>query len=166
MVANGFKVQEEEQKEGTVLLKNDNDALPLKKGSKVSVFGVTSAAPFYGASGSGGINTTEAIGWYDAFAGKYHDETHLKNTDMAQGDVLLEVNPELKTEYTAWSKNNAYKASSSTTKVQIGDVPWDVVQAGEGYAQIPTYNEAGIFIIKRTGGEGYDLPATSGKNAQ
>ncbi|MBQ7324094.1 MAG: glycoside hydrolase family 3 C-terminal domain-containing protein [Clostridia bacterium] len=165
LVANGFKVQEEEQKEGTVLLKNDN-ALPLKKGSKVSVFGVTSAAPFYGASGSGGINTTEAIGWYDAFAGKYHDETHLKNTDMAQGDVLLEVNPELKDEYTAWSKNNAYKASSSTTNVKIGDVPWDVVQAGEGYAQIPTYGEAGIFIIKRTGGEGYDLPATSGKNAQ
>ena len=44
VVYNGFQIQEEEQKEGTVLLKNDNNALPLAKGSNVSVFGVAGAA--------------------------------------------------------------------------------------------------------------------------
>ena len=62
LVAAGLELQEREQAEGTVLLKNDNNALPLAKGSNVSVFGMTGAFPFYGASGSGGINTTEAIG--------------------------------------------------------------------------------------------------------
>lgn len=166
LVAGGFKVQEEEQAEGTVLLKNDNNALPLRKGSNVSVFGVTGAVPFYGASGSGGINTSEAIGWYDAFAGKYHDADHLKDT--AQGEVLLNVNPKLAESYTEWgtTKNGPYTPSSSTTSVKIGDAPWDVVQGSEGYNDIASYGDAAIYIIKRTGGEGYDLPATSGKNAQ
>ena len=45
VVYNGFQIQEQEQAEGTVLLKIDNDALPLLKGSKVSVFGVAGAHP-------------------------------------------------------------------------------------------------------------------------
>ena len=175
LVAAGLELQEREQAEGTVLLKNDNNALPLAKGSNVSVFGMTGAFPFYGASGSGGINTSEAIGWYDAFRGKYHDEDHLKDT--AQGEALLNINEKLAEQYLKWgtkvSKDDpgpdyvdAYVPSSSTTKVNIGDAPWDAVKATDGYADIATYGDAAIYIIKRTGGEGYDLPATSGQNAQ
>ncbi len=165
VVMNGFKVQEEEQKEGTVLLKNDNNALPLAKGAKVSVFGVTGAAPFYGASGSGGINTSEAIGWYDAFRGFAHTNADAPK-EKVQGEKLLDINEKLATEYTDWAKNNSYKPSSSVDSVKIGDVPWSVVQAGEGYADVQQYGDAAIYIIKRTGGEGYDLPATSGANEQ
>ena len=57
LVAAGFEVQERQEAEGAVLLKNDNNALPLAKGAKVSVFGITGAAPFYGASGSGGASS-------------------------------------------------------------------------------------------------------------
>lgn len=171
VVYNGFQIQEEEQKEGTILLKNDNNTLPLAKGSKVSVFGVTGASTFYGASGSGGINTKEAIGWYDAFRGYSHSDRN-NPTSKVKGDVLLDINEKLATDYTNWldSKHSSYSASytpsSSASKVNIGDVPWDVVKQSEGYKDIATYGKSAIYIIKRTGGEGYDLPATSGTNEQ
>lgn len=172
LVYNGFQVQEKEQAEGTVLLKNDNDALPLSKGAKVNVFGITGADPFYGASGSGGINTTDAIGWYDAFAGMAYTDPENPNVKQ-QGEVLLDANPKLKSDYgtngrpaTGWLANSAYKHSSNVSSVNIGDVPWDVVKTGEGFADVEKYGDAAIYIIKRTGGEGYDLPATSGKNEQ
>ncbi len=95
LVYAGFQIQEKVQAEGTVLLKNENNALPLARGSKVSVFGVSSALPFYGASGSGGINTTDAISWYNAFRGFYHDPEDPK--EKLQGTKLLDINEELAT---------------------------------------------------------------------
>ncbi len=178
VVYNGFQIQEEEQKEGTVLLKNENNALPLKKGSKVSVFGVSGAYPFYGASGSGGINTSEAIDWYKAFEGYSHSDPKAPK-ELVKGETLLELNPGLCNDFTAWGKGSAggwgrpasadfpeYYPTSSAGKVHIGDVPWNVITATEGYKSIPEYGDAAIYIIKRTGGEGYDLPATSGASAQ
>ncbi len=170
LVASGFEIQERQEAEGAVLLKNDNGALPLQKGANVSVFGITGAAPFYGASGSGGINTSEAIGWYDAFRGMYRDIDHIK--EKGQGDVILNINEKLAEFYTNATNKNAegynadYVPSSSTTKVNIGDVPWDVVANSEGYQDVAAYGDAAIYIIKRTGGEGYDLPATSGRHEQ
>ncbi len=165
VVYNGFQVQEEEQKEGTILLKNDNDALPLEKGSNVSLFGVTSAVPFYGASGSGGINSTEAVTWYDAFRGYSHSDIN-DPTAYIKGETILNINEQLATDYTNWSANSEYAPSSSASTVHIGDVPWNVVETSDGYSAIDEYNEAAIYIIKRTGGEGYDLPATSGASSQ
>ena len=163
LVANGFKVQEEEQLEGTVLLKN-NGALPLAKGSKVSLLGNACADPFYGASGSGGINTSEAVSWADAFRGKYRNQENIKT--FAQGDPYFQLNEQLCKDYANWMKNEAYKPSSSTVRVQIGDVPWNVIEGSDGGVVMEDYSDAAIMIIKRTGGEGYDLPATSGKSPQ
>ena len=53
--------------EGTVLLKNDG-TLPLKKGTKVAVFGTNTDANFYaGGGGSGGSNTTDIMTYAKAF---------------------------------------------------------------------------------------------------
>lgn len=170
VVYNGFQVQEEEQKEGTVLLENKDNALPLAKGSNVSVFGITGALPFYGASGSGGINQKEAIGWYDAFRGYAHSNPDAP-AENVKGDTLLNINESLATDYTNWSDkknaaNESYLPASSAAEVNIGDVPWATVQTSDGYKQVNQYGDAAIYIIKRTGGEGYDLPATSGSNEQ
>ena len=164
LVRNGFKVQEEEEAEGCVLLKNDNNALPLAKGSKVSLFGVTGALPFYGASGSGGINTKEAIGWYDAFRGINHEGKDPKAIN--QGEKIFDLNEKLANDYATWSKDKAYAPASSITNVNIGDVPWATVEQSEGFKDVATYGDAAIYVIKRTGGEGYDLPATSGTFSQ
>ena len=157
----GYLIQIEEQIEGTVLLKNDG-ALPLAKGTKVSLFGNAANDPFYGASGSGGINSSDSISWLQAFAGNYlSKEDPKKNTGLkTDGEVYLNVNQSLIDSYS----KAATKASSKQTEVVIGDMDWQDIQQKAGYNNIPEYNTA-IMIIKRTGGEGYDLPATSSTTA-
>lgn len=63
----GAKMTEEAMAEGAVLLKNDNNALPIASGSNVSVFGITSADPIYGGTGSGSVDTSKAVDYYTAF---------------------------------------------------------------------------------------------------
>ena len=52
----GNKVTEEICEEGMILLKNENNALPLRKNTKVSVFGKNSVNLVYGGSGSSVLN--------------------------------------------------------------------------------------------------------------
>lgn len=155
----GYLVQLEEQTEGTVLLKNDNNTLPLAKGSKVTLFGNAANSPFYGASGSGGINSGDSISWQQAFQGSYiSQETPKKN-----GGLLTADEPYLVINNDFWSSyfgSGFSSASSGQTNVRIGDRAWSTVPALNGYNSFSEYNTA-IMIIKRTGGEGYDLPATT-----
>lgn len=58
-LAQANALNEELAGEGMVLLKNE-DALPLAKGDKVSVFGKNSVNLVYGGSGSGGGNNASA----------------------------------------------------------------------------------------------------------
>ncbi len=54
------------ESEGIVLLKNEDDILPLKN-KKVNVFGAASCAiAFAGAAGSGAVRSSDAVGFYDA----------------------------------------------------------------------------------------------------
>ena len=56
--------------EGCVLLKNDDKALPLKKGEKVSVFGRIQFDYYKSGTGSGGaVNTRYVTGILDALKG-------------------------------------------------------------------------------------------------
>lgn len=59
------KTAEQVEAEGLVMLKNEDDILPLK-GKKVNVFGTASANPFYGGGGSGAINGDNAASFYSA----------------------------------------------------------------------------------------------------
>lgn len=60
-------VAEQIQAEGTVLLKNDNNALPLT-GGKVNLFGVRAITPSYGGGGSGSIDSKGLVSLYEALA--------------------------------------------------------------------------------------------------
>ena len=53
-------VAQQVEEKGAVLLKNDNDALPIQKGSKVTPFGYHYVAPMYGGSGSANIDSSDA----------------------------------------------------------------------------------------------------------
>lgn len=52
--------------ESTVLLWNENKALPLSEGSAVSMFGNSSVNMVYTGSGSGSINVSKAVNMKDA----------------------------------------------------------------------------------------------------
>lgn len=161
LIQAGADMTEEVMSEGAVLLKNDNNALPLASASKVSVFGVTSADPIYGGTGSGSVDASKAVSFYDGFE-----------------NAGLELNPTLKenyltTWYTApdtgnWRGEGAgtYDPSihfrrctlgwSGSKGLYIGGVDWNYVTeaAGDTFAQ---YGDAAIYITGRIGGEGSDL---------
>ena len=176
---NGLKTEIEEVEEGAVLLKNENHALPLAKGSNVSLFGGASAYPLYGASGSGGINTAEALDFYQAFEGYHYEEDMPKADGVKKGDAYLNVNKTLYDYYKAkckepakdWSgkvtgEDNPYSALASISEVRVGEVPWTEVNNAANTGDLTAYGDAAIFVIRRNGGEGFDLPATSGENEQ
>lgn len=52
--------------EGAALLKNENNALPLASGAKVSLFGHGSVDLMYGGTGSGSVDTSKAPNLKDA----------------------------------------------------------------------------------------------------
>lgn len=66
VVADSLVVAKQVEAEGIVLLKNEDEVLPLAKEKGVNVFGSTAIDPYYGSSGSGSIKSDTLIGFYDA----------------------------------------------------------------------------------------------------
>ena len=54
------------ESEGIVLLKNEDNFLPLNN-KKVNIFGAGSVCPFFGGAGSGAITTDDPVTLYEAF---------------------------------------------------------------------------------------------------
>ena len=65
-VAYGTDLCQRVEAEGAALLMNENDALPLKEGAKVSTFSNSSVNIVYGGTGSGNIDASSADTWKDA----------------------------------------------------------------------------------------------------
>ncbi len=59
--------------EGMVLLKNENNALPLQKGEKVALFGKATIEYIKGGGGSGDVHTPYIHNIFDGFKEKEHD---------------------------------------------------------------------------------------------
>ena len=139
--------------EGAALLKNENQALPLSSGAKVSLFGFGSANLMYGGTGSGAVDTKSAPTLKDAL-----------------NDNGVEINSALWDFYSSketaekWGRKTPEAISDTleaNTQYAVNEAPWEEVKkAGESSFQ--EYGDAAIVVISRSGGEGADLP--SGEN--
>ncbi len=138
--------------EGFVLLKNQESALPLDKGAKISVFGKNSVNLSYGGSGSGGFDTSNNRNLYDSLE--------------AAG---FQLNQTLKAFYENSSQSGPVRAANSSDldsggnqMIATAETPQakytDAVKASYG-----NYNDAALVVITRIGGEGFDLPRYQGK---
>lgn len=122
--------------EGAVLLKNENDALPLSKGNKISIFGHLSVNPIMGRP-------------MDRFGNTY---TGYESWKPALDEVGLELNPVLWDYYT---NSKAPKHKTSDTQYIIGEIdPSEFTNEVKNSYQ--NYNDAAIFTFGRHFGEGAD----------
>ena len=144
----GMKLSEEIEAEGTVLLKNKNNALPLAKNSKVSLVGISSIDPAYGGRGSAQARQP------------------LPPVTPLQGlqNAGFEVNTELLDYYTANKKEFQREGRGDSAK--INDASWDRLTRDKQVDNITKHGGTAVFTITRTGGEGSDFSSTStdGKN--
>lgn len=131
-------VCEEIEAEGMVLLKNDNNALPLASSEKVSLFLTGSAMFNYATSGSSGADTS---GYKD-----------LKTALTEQG---MSVNPDLWNFYKGLIDGGVYGRYKQGTLYKINEVPYDEYDNGlaETYADYST----AVVTLARNSGEGSDL---------
>lgn len=154
---NARKVAKQVQAEGTVLMKNDNNALPLAKGAKVTFLSYSTAEILYGSSGSGGI-TPEGGRLQDLI-------TACKNDNKL--DMNMTAYNFYKAKYDAKVGFTESKGWSGTT-MKFRNLKKSTEIAASEFTEEMTnsfneYNDAAIFVLSRTGGEGSDLSAGSDK---
>lgn len=129
--------------EGIVLLKNDNDALPLKKGSKVSLMGQGAVNTNYSTSGSSAAG--DGITFPD-----------FKNV-MEEGGAFT-VNPTTDAFYRT-GKGSKYGRTEENLVKNVNETPWSEYD-DDTKSSLSTYNDAAIVVFSRDSGEGSDVALT------
>ena len=142
LVNDGKKLAQKIEEEGSVLLKNDNDALPLAKGSKISLVGISSIDPAYGGKGSAQTSSPQQ---------PITPQQGFENAGFS-------VNKDLLNFYSA--NYSSYKRDGRGDDAKINDASWEAIKGSTAYASFDTYNDAAIFTISRVGGEGSDFSST------
>ena len=65
-IVKGAELGYQMEAEGAALLLNNQDALPLDAGSKVSLFSISSVNPVFGGTGSGNVDASKAVNLKDS----------------------------------------------------------------------------------------------------
>ncbi len=149
-VAYGKALSEKVEAEGATLLQNTGDALPLAKGSKVTLFSHSSVDFVYGGTGSAGLDTSEVPNLKDAMEGAGFEVNQAMWDFYTTGAGSGE-------QYTR--KTVSLTGSSSVSANQVNEVPWSVYDQAT-LDSVADYGDAAIVTISRVGGEGYDLNTT------
>ena len=153
--------------EGIVLLRNENNALPLAESERaISLFGRTSVDPIYTGAGSAATESSpinyktalEEQGFsvnsmlYDFYA-NHAITTETQKTTMVTG-YLGEVEVEYVGRGFISAMGVAKFVNDIIAEVPVEDYPADL---SASFAQ---YGDAAIVVIGRVGGEGCDLPTS------
>jgi len=140
-IAHGNDVSLRILQEGSVLLKNDNDVLPLPSGTTaVNLFGWRSSKMVFGGAGSGFVDDSNAVSL----------QTALGEKGIAVNEALLKM-------YTDYNSNSTAAGVGSTdfniTELPVSSYTDAVLQ------QAKNFSDTAIIVVSRMGGEGNDLPA-------
>lgn len=134
--------------EGIVLLKNEDNVLPLE-GKKLNVFGAGSVCPFIGGSGSGSVISEDPVTFYDAL-----------------DDAGIEYNADLRTLYEKYCDTSATPKTDNTVlnnllalmfaKSSLDELDPDKL-TDEVMNSAKAYSDTAVIVISRTSAEGTDL---------
>ena len=133
--------------EGIVLLKNQNQTLPLAKGSKVTLFGRSSVDLVLGGTGAGNINTDYVVDLKSAM----------------EDDGRFAINSTIWDFYKTYDGKDGYVRSNGG---YMGAKPEDIYTAEVPVSEYTDevkqsyidYNDAAIVVFSRVGGEASDMP--------
>ena len=147
---NSLAVTKQADVEGTTLLWNKDDTLPLAKTSKISIFGYTQikyALTGWGSGNVGGATTRK----------------DLKNTIAEKG---FSINNTLASAYGSVTGNYGFNVTQETSidpnyyEYDVREVGWSALNStavGDVTNSIAEYGDAAIMIIGRMGSENGDL---------
>lgn len=142
-------LNEEICEEGIILLKNDdeNPALPLAAGSKISVFGKGSANLILGGSGSNaGSGANQTADLYSSLT-----------------DAGFIINSTMQNFFKSSQSGSGRPATPGMTTILTGYPIAETPVASYTEAVKSSYsdfNDVALVVLGRIGGEGYDLPRT------
>ncbi len=162
------------EEEGAVLLKNNNNALPLKEGSNVTMLGASTVNYNYGGGGMGGERNVYS-GWTDDYDG------YVAKTDIVEAmESVYNVNTTLIDAYAKSSDQYPGKGikkdessqtqgvgksnqgpADGTAKVENGEAPADFYTSSLTDT-FSSYGDAAIISFTRDGGEGNDVSMRGG----
>ncbi len=151
--ANSIELAKRIQAEGTVLLKNEDDVLPLKN-KKVNVFGATSCSlALSGAAGSGAVFGSDGVNFYDALT-----------------ESGIEYNTELYDIYAKYTKTDTdrgFIGDVSTLLEQffgggLNEMPISEV-SDDVFANAVDYSDTAIIVLGRVGTEMKDMSIEDAK---
>lgn len=140
------KVAEEVEAEGAVLLFNNDDALPLSSGGKISAFSISTVNMSYGGFGSGGVDVSTAPQLKDALS-----------------EAGVEMNPTLLDFYANGAAKDYVREAKGFRQsgvYAINEAPWSIY-TDEVKNSFAAYGDAAVMVIVREGGEDNDLPRTN-----
>ena len=138
----GAKVVYQTELEGATLLMNENDALPLKQGSAISLFSTSSVNVVYGGTGSANV-----------------DSSTCDNLKQAAEKSGFNVNETLWNFYESGEASEYVRVDGgmfSSKKTQTVEAPWSVY-TDEVKSSFNQYGDAAVIVISRVGGEDDDL---------
>jgi len=131
--------------DGSVLLENENNVLPLKKGERVSVFGRIQREYYKSGTGSGGLVNVKYV-------------TNI--VDELKSSGAVEINEELLNVYEEWKKDNPFDYGCGW-----GQEPWcqkEMELDDELVKSAREFGDKAIIVIGRTAGEDKDNSASEG----
>lgn len=128
--------------EGIVLAKHENQALPLAAGSKVTMLGRAAADPVFGGSGSGSVDTSDAV---DARQGLLNAGFEVNDSVYESIAAFAAENP----------RGHIEMDLPDQSSYNIGELPVSEYEALSG--SFADFDDAAVVFIGRPGGEGGDL---------
>ena len=156
---NGNDVTKKICEEGMILLKNDDNTLPLAKNAKVTVFGRNSIDLVYGGSGSAAPGKSS-----DAAINKKYGWRKTLNDSLTEAG--FSVNPEMAKFYEKQSgrSSNPDMENSGVATLKTGETAYDKYTDAVKKSY-DAYNDAAIVVFSRIAGENWDLPRQADDNA-
>lgn len=155
MRANSKRISEQAAVEGSVILWNDGDALPLAEGSKISLFGMATASGNYvfSGSGSGHVDTVPTGG---TLASVLTEKGFAVNSDLtARYEALKNVDSKYGFKY---GRVGGYGGANTNYMPYFAanEAGWGEISAAT-LGSIKDYGDAAVMVLSRSAGEDWDI---------